>query len=241
MGRRNQGGAKRQDSQAVFATVGLAVEWFKTKPSSWLANYAAIFLDEIDQVETDLAYAVLWEKCCEEAKRRKFHIIGASATFSEALKARLAEQDVGWVRCDERPYSLEQYYVTVPSRTVLYDGIAYTVIKLLGRGEKILVFLPGKAEIEWVTAWLKSKDPNLAKMIFPLHSDLCEDAKGKALAQKSGAFVVLATSIAETSITIPDISHVIDAGLCRLVERNLGIVESGDSLSLSLSLCDRVR
>jgi len=81
-------------------------------------------------------------------------------------------------------------------------------------GQNMLVFLPGVREIEDLLDSLKKKLSSEA-VILPLHSKLSQTEQDAVKASYSGIKIILATNIAQTSITIPDVDVVIDSGLER--------------------------
>lgn len=86
-----------------------------------------------------------------------------------------------------------------------------------GRGGDVLVFLPGEREIRETALELRRMDmPGLE--ILPLYArlSLAEQSRVFDLQQRRGRRVVLATNVAETSLTVPGIHYVIDAGLARI-------------------------
>jgi len=76
----------------------------------------------------------------------------------------------------------------------------------------VLVFLPGAPEIRRVAERLAAT-PGLAAPIFPLHGGLDADAQDAALEPGAGVRIVLATNLAETTVTVPDVTTVVDTGL----------------------------
>jgi ATP-dependent helicase HrpB len=89
----------------------------------------------------------------------------------------------------------------------------------------LLVFLPGKGEIAAVLQALAAKHRDLE--VLPLHGDLSAEEQDRALDSRSGATsprrrVVLATNVAETSVTIPMVRTVIDSGLVRVIRHDHG-------------------
>lgn len=89
-----------------------------------------------------------------------------------------------------------------------------TAIKQLERGRNVLIFLPGVREIESVCDALSQSGVDAE--IRPLFADMSKEEKDLAFAAYSRPKVVVATNVAQTSITIPDIDVVIDSGLERV-------------------------
>lgn len=83
----------------------------------------------------------------------------------------------------------------------------------------ILVFLPGIGEIHRVQEMLESK--NLQRDIFPLHGSLTLQEQKEILKPHDRARIVLATNIAEASVTVPGVDCVVDSGLSKIMEVNL--------------------
>ena len=101
-----------------------------------------------------------------------------------------------------------------------------------GAGGAVLVFLPGRATIDAVTRILRY-DRRLDDCdIVPLHSDSSSVDQRRAFGfpAEGKTKVVLATSVAETSVTIPDITYVVDTGLCRIPRAATG-AEAGAAVT----------
>src|SRR4029079_3835172 len=79
----------------------------------------------------------------------------------------------------------------------------------------ILVFLPGKAEIEAAARALRAERRATPISIVTLHGGLSLDEQRRAFSRTAHRKVILATNVAETSLTIPGVGVVIDAGLVR--------------------------
>ncbi|MBC7746941.1 hypothetical protein H7Y40_03085 [Pedobacter sp.] len=156
---------------------------------------------------------------------------------------------VAWAkkRCQEEPH----FKVVVMSATIETDTLATffntsSVIDVPGRNfgvtkhrgtdvvseilakintahSNVLVFLPGKAEIQDITVAITKKATEAGVPIIPLHSQLEISAQQQAFASYSHGKVILATNIAQTSVTIDDIDVVIDSGLERRSEVRNGV------------------
>ncbi|MDB4987700.1 MAG: ATP-dependent helicase, partial [Myxococcaceae bacterium] len=135
---------------------------------------------------------------------------------------RVAEH-VGGVHlmAEGRAFPVELRYL--PGRSTLPDGteLPQRVALALGAAADdpgdVLVFLPGKAEIEACTQAVRG-----AFTVVPLHGGLSLDEQRRAFERTPRRKVILATNVAETSLTIPGIGVVIDAGLVRQTRYQAG-------------------
>ena len=98
----------------------------------------------------------------------------------------------------------------------LYEAISDAVDELSRSGQgDILVFLPGEREIREAAEVLRKRHPPHTE-ILPLYSRLSAEEQDRVFRGHSGRRVVLATNVAETSLTVPGIRYVIDSGLARV-------------------------
>lgn len=98
------------------------------------------------------------------------------------------------------------------------------IIEAAKLGKNILVFLPGRREIDSVMGRVRRYVPN-SYMLLPLHGDQTPDEQQRALEHYSGGKIIFSTSVGQTSITIDDLDIVIDAGY----ERTGTLDEDGKS------------
>ena len=159
-------------------------------------------------------YALLWEIAVKVNSRRKLHISGASASFSSAMKKYLARREAVWIECFERPSAVERYVAAVTSTAGMYSFVLHLSMSLLRRGLTSLVFLPGKGEISFVLEGLVGAGVD-AELVVPFHADLDAAQLDTAKRGADHARIVLSISLAETSITVPDVDVVIDFCLSR--------------------------
>ena len=98
----------------------------------------------------------------------------------------------------------------------LYEAISDAIDELArcGSGD-VLVFLPGEREIRDAAEVLRKRHPPHTE-ILPLYSRLSTEEQDRVFRGHSGRRVVLATNVAETSLTVPGIHYVVDAGLARV-------------------------
>ena len=214
MGRKRQGGCPMYDAKIVFVTDGLLLRWYAARGAEAFYSYDGIFFDEMDQMEMNPEYALLWEVAVKVSSRQRLRISGASAAFSNAMMRKLAQREAKWIECFERPYTVERYVAVVTSTSEMYSVLVHVTMSLLDRGCTSLVFLPGKWEISSVLDNLVAAGVDM-KFVVPFHADL--DVPQLEAAKRGADYprIVLSTSLAETSITLPDVDVVIDLGLSR--------------------------
>jgi len=123
------------------------------------------------------------------------------------------------ITCEGRMFPVDTRYLDEPVTGHLDSAVTKIIRRALARDQgSLLVFLPGMAEIRRVERQLFDANPGSDVQVAPLHGDLPQDAQDAAIgpARPGTRKIVLATSIAETSLTIDGVRIVIDAGLLRV-------------------------
>ena len=191
-----------------FVTPGVALR-YAAGPE--LDQYGTIILDEFHErgVEVDLFLAI-----CEK-KRRDARLVIMSATIAARQLAQFIGGEV--LNAKGRVYPVEVRYLggaVVPTAHQLVERIERGIKRALKETEgNVLVFLPGKGEINACQDALH-RVRNVE--LLPLHADLPPGAQDLAFdTQSQRRRVILATNVAETSVTLPGITAVVDAGLVR--------------------------
>jgi ATP-dependent helicase HrpB len=190
-------------TRIVFATPGIVL-----RQPALLEGSATVILDEFHErtLDVDLLLALL-------VRRRTSGLVVMSATLDGD---RVAEH-VGGVHlsAEGRAFPVDLRYLgrgdALPDAAELPARVRDAVTGAAGDPGDILVFLPGKAEIEACRRVLDGS----AFAIVPLHGGLTLDEQRRAFDTAARRKVILATNVAETSITIPGVGVVIDAGLVR--------------------------
>ena len=179
-----------------------------------LDGVAAILLDEVHEraIEADLCLAL-----CRDAQRGlrpDLRLIAASATPQSDRLAALLDATVIESAGRMFPVQIVQAKRDLAGPRDLPAAVAAAAQEALAAHPgDILAFLPGMAEIRRAEAALEG----CGALVLPLHGDLPPAAQDLALrpAADGGRRVVLATSIAETSLTVPGVRVVIDGGFRR--------------------------
>ncbi|MBS0611757.1 MAG: ATP-dependent helicase HrpB [Proteobacteria bacterium] len=196
-------------------TEGILTRMLQDDPA--LDGIACVIFDEFHErsLNADLGLALTLE--CQENLRPDLKILVMSATLDTAALARLLK-DAPVVASTGGSYEVETRYVGRRADLPLELQMAQVTRAALNEHEgDVLCFLPGAAEIRRVQKNLESLDLGKHVLILPLYGDLPPAAQDAALARApAGARkIVLATSIAETSLTIDGVRIIVDAGLRR--------------------------
>ncbi len=203
------------DSQIVFVTPGVALRWFAEDK---LANFDVVMVDEFHERrwDTDLLVALL-------KQQSRIRLIVTSATIEGERLAHYL--NARRLQVEGRVYQVQIEYRAldsrhIPDRRHLAERVKQEVIRVLpNTNADILVFLPGRKEIQQCQQMLATIDHIL---VVPLHASVADEERALALNVQQQQKIVLATNVAETSLTIPNIAVVIDSGLERRNEQRNG-------------------
>ncbi len=189
-------------TRIVFATPGMVL-----RNKALLGGARSVILDEFHErsLELDLLLALL---LCERS--------AALVIMSATLEGERVARHIGGVHLSApgRAFPVDVHYL--PGRELLPDEVdlprrvEQALRAALDAPGDVLVFLPGKAEIEACASALQGPFT-----LVPLHGGLTLREQQRAFERTPRRKVILATNVAETSLTIPGVSVVIDAGLVR--------------------------
>ncbi len=179
-----------------------------------LAGVSLVILDEFHErsLQADLALALLLD--VQMGLRDDLRVLIMSATLdNQKLTALLP--DAPMISAEGRSYPVERAYFPINTHQPFEQEIATMALRLLAQeAGSMLIFLPGSAEIVRVADILKDKvDDNV--LLFSLYGalSLAEQQKAIEPTEKGYRKVVLATNIAETSLTIEGIRLVLDSAI----------------------------
>jgi ATP-dependent helicase HrpB len=181
-----------------------------------LTGTGTLFFDEFHErnLEADLALAFALE--VREAVRPDLRLLVASATLDGARVARLLG-GAPIVEASGRSHPVEVEHRPRPDPRALPAAVAAATVEALDRHTgDVLVFLPGAAEIRR-TARALASHVSSSTVVLPLYGALPPEEQDRALAPdpQGRTKIVLATDLAESSLTIEGVRVVVDAGLAR--------------------------
>ena len=219
VGYRMRGESKVSNKTRIeVVTEGVLIKMIQNDPE--LNNVSCIIFDEFHErsLSADLGLTFCLEIRSE--LREDLGILVMSATLDAAPVAKLMG-NAPVITSSGKSYDVCPYYLSKPwkfNKTFKNDfiqAISGLIIKAFEENEgSILAFLPGAREIKQVQTFLKAKLANDLD-IYPLYGAMSFDEQQKAILPSCRRKLILATSIAETSLTIKDIRIVIDSGLTR--------------------------
>jgi len=195
-------------------TDGLFLRLLQDDPA--LEGVGCVIFDELHErgLETDLSFALVRES--QMALREDLRVIAMSATLDPGpVSVRLGGAPL--VESAGRMFPVETRYLDREAAGRIEDTAASAVWRALGEESgSALVFLPGVGEIRRVQERLSDLGSDID--VAPLYGDLSPAEQDRAIAPSPAGRrkVVLATSIAETSLTIEGVRIVIDGGLMRV-------------------------
>jgi ATP-dependent helicase HrpB len=195
-----------------FVTEGVLTRRLLSDPG--LKGVAAVVLDEFHErhLESDLALALLKRL---QGMRPSLRIVVMSAT----LDAGPVAQYLGGcpvLRSEGRLFELSVQHLPYSPKP-LEAQVRDAVELLIGEGHSgdTLVFLPGAAEIRRAMRECDAPARRAGLLMLPLHGDLSPAEQDRAVSPAPQPKLILATNVAESSVTVEGVTAVIDSGLAR--------------------------
>lgn len=199
------------DTKILYCTDGLQL--VREITGAGTSSRQVLVLDEVHEWNENMEVLVAWaKKRCQEEPN--FKVVVMSATIeTDALATYFDTSAV--INVPGRSFDVTKRRGT--------DVISEIINQLTTAQSNMLVFLPGKSEIQDVSDAVKQKADAAGVPVIPLHSQLEATAQQQAFASYPNGKIILATNIAQTSVTIDDIDVVIDSGLERRSEVRNGV------------------
>lgn len=209
-----------------------------------IEGVGAVLFDEFHErsLDADLGLALAFE--AQAGLREDLRILVMSATLEGGRVSALLG-DAPLIQSEGRSFAVETRYLGRDPTMRIEDQVTAAVIKALREETgSVLAFLPGQGEIRRVAERLAERVRDPATDVVSLFGalDLSEQRRAIEPAQKGRRKVVLATSIAETSITIEGVRVVIDCGLARVprFEPDVGVTRL-ETVRVSRAAADQRR
>jgi len=195
-----------RDTKILFMTEGVLLRKLQTDP--FLTGVGAVVLDEFHErhLDADLSLALLKE--VRNNVREDLRIVVMSATLDPEPIAQWLNGTT--LRSEGRTYPITTTHLAHPLSSDTPTGMARTIERALRETDgDVLAFLDGMRSID------RTRDalgPIEGVQVVRLHGSLPAKEQDAALATSSQRKVVLSTNVAETSVTVPGVTAVVDSG-----------------------------
>jgi ATP-dependent helicase HrpB len=209
------GYATRMDSKLsdktriLVLTEGIFLRRIQDDPE--LANTALVLFDEVHERSLDSDFGLALALDAQGGLRPDLRLVAMSATLDGGRFARLMDAPI--IESEGKSWPLELRHIGRKAEARIEDEMASAIRRALTEEKQgdVLAFLPGVAEIERTAERLEG----VSAEIHRLHGSLDPAEQRAAIRKAERRKVILATSIAETSLTIDGVRIVVDSGLAR--------------------------
>jgi ATP-dependent helicase HrpA len=209
-----RGRACGPETEVLFCTDGLQLVR-ELAGHAKTGGRTVLVLDEVHEWNTNMEVLVAWVRQRIEGGEDLKVVLMSATLDAEGLASFFGGSPV---------ISVPGRVFPVAHRHARADRLVAEAVSLAKQGKNVLVFQPGKREIEETVVQLKRELGTVA-LVLPLHGGL-EKAEQRSCfrpAPRGQVKVIVATNVAQTSVTIPDIDAVVDSGLERRIELRDGI------------------
>ena len=200
-----------------FVTEALLLRQMASDPE--LKGVGAVVFDEFHERNLHSDVALALARRLQETHRPDLLIMAMSATLdTEGVAKWLGSAET--LAADGRAYPVQIEYTHLPRNSTrpIWDAAAEQVRRVLSEEAEgdILVFMPGSYEIMRTIGAVRNLPESGGVDILPLYGELPPEEQDRAVKPSPGRKVIVATNVAETSLTIPGVRAVVDAGLARI-------------------------
>jgi len=242
---------RSRDTRLDFATAGLFLRRLLADPEA--SGIGTVIIDEVHErsLETDVLLALL---CEVRQLRPELRIVVMSATLDSELFRKVLGEDTPVLEAEGKLFPLKEVFAPPPLRVprISERGTSWQFrdyLADLALSHRIqsdtLMFAPAIADVEAIAATLRSLASH-PELIMTLHGQLSPRQQLKVLSEGATVAsedalepgegrIIVATSVAESALTVPGVRQVIDSGLARVPSRRL----RGNAAGLSTLSCSR--
>jgi ATP-dependent helicase HrpA len=203
---RHKNVSDERTTRVKYATEGILLREMRSDPL--LSKYAVIILDEVHErgINQDTLMALMPELL---AKRPELKLVLMSATLDEQRFAEAFNAPVIHIEGRTHPVRIEY---AGSSSDIIRQAVSVTARALKETHGDVLVFMPDERHIRSTVSLLEERHPDLG--IHALYGNQ-SPAEQRAVLDRTGRSVIVATNIAETSLTLDGLTAVVDSGLIK--------------------------
>jgi ATP-dependent helicase HrpB len=203
-------------TRICFVTEGILLRWLQDDPD--LREISVILFDEFHERNLLSDVALALAKRLQETRRPDLKVVVMSATLEAEPVAKYLGDKCQILISEGKAFPVEIRFADSHDERPVSEQAADLVAQITQSGAPgdILVFMPGMGEINATIGACRAAETQERLALIPLHGELPPEEQDAAFAPNRLRKVVVATNVAETSVTIDGIVHVIDSGLARV-------------------------
>jgi ATP-dependent helicase HrpB len=205
-----------RDTRLCYVTEGILLRWLQD--SRTLPDVGVVVFDEFHERNLLGDVALALAKDLRRTSRPDLGIVVMSATLEAEPVARYLGADVPILASEGRTYPVEIRWSDYTDSRPEWEKAVSAVEEIVANGwdGDILVFMPGMGEIQTTIRELGAARLGEPVTVMALHGDLPPEEQDRAFQPSDRRKIVVSTNVAETSVTIDGVRHVVDAGLARV-------------------------
>jgi ATP-dependent helicase HrpB len=203
------------ETRILFMTEGVLLRRLQDEPD--LASVGAILFDEFHERNLFSDVALGLAKQLQSSRRPDLLLMVMSATLDAEPVAKYLG-DCPILRSEGRSFPVEIRHLDAPDRRPAQEIAADEVERILASGKPgdILVFMPGVWEIQQTLNAIRGIRSREPLTLLPLYGELPPEEQDRVFQASASRKVIVATNVAETSVTIDGVRFVVDSGLARI-------------------------
>jgi ATP-dependent helicase HrpB len=203
-------------TRICFVTEGILLRWLQDDPE--LRQISVIIFDEFHERNLLSDVALALAKRLRETCRPDLKMIVMSATLEAEPVAKYLGDRCPVLVSKGKAFPVAIRHADLPDERPASEQAADRVAQIIHAGDPgdILIFMPGMGEINATIGACRASVTGERLALIPLHGELPPDEQDEAFAPNPLRKVVVSTNVAETSVTIDGIIHVIDSGVARV-------------------------
>lgn len=205
-----------RDTRLCFVTEGILLRWLQDDPD--LADVGLVVFDEFHERNLLSDVALALAKKLRRTTRPDLGIVVMSATLEAEPVARYLGPEVPILASEGRTYPVEICWADYTDPRPEWEKAVSAVEEIVSHGGEgdVLVFMPGKGEIQSTIRDLGTARLGEKVTLLALHGELSPEEQDRVFQPSDRRKIVVSTNVAETSVTIDGVRHVVDAGLARV-------------------------
>lgn len=204
-----------RSTRIIAVTPGIVLQMLQDNP--YLEEIDVVIFDEFHERSLDSDLVLGMVRLIQQTIRPELRLVAMSATLASPTIAAYLD-DCPIVTSQGRQYPVEIFYQPRSAALSWPQATSNSVVQLLEQTEgDLLAFLPGMQEIRQTARHLEVIAAQRNLLVLPLHGDLPPEQQDAALLRQTQRKVVLATNVAETSVTVEGVTGVVDTGLARML------------------------